>query len=93
MNNVLFIHFVPQTRYPALENPESLRKSADDFLTQAAMTDAGLLFPPSQIALTAILNSASRAGLNMERWVIRCAQVKARKKVHFEFLKVDFEVM
>lgn len=46
-----------------------LRKSADDFLTQAAMTDAGLLFPPSQIALTAILNSASRAGLNVERYV------------------------
>lgn len=59
-----------QTRYPMLENPESLRKSADDFLTQAAMTDAGLLFPPSQIALTAILNSASRAGINLERWSI-----------------------
>uniref|UniRef100_A0A3P9CAL4 Cyclin-H n=1 Tax=Maylandia zebra TaxID=106582 RepID=A0A3P9CAL4_9CICH len=56
-----------KTRYPTLESPESLRKTADDFLTQAAMTDAGLLFSPSQIALTAILNSASRAGLNMER--------------------------
>lgn len=50
-----------------MENPESLRKGADDFMTQASLTDAGLLFPPSQIALTAILNSASRAGLNMER--------------------------
>lgn len=56
-----------QTRFPTLENPESLRKSADDFLTQAAMTDAGLLFPPSQIALAAILNSALRAGLSLER--------------------------
>lgn len=56
-----------QTRFPTLENPESLRKSADDFLTQAAMTDAGLLFPPSQIALAAILNSAQRAGLSLER--------------------------
>ena len=79
-----FIHFIPQTRYPALENPESLRKNADDFLTQATITDAGLLFPPSQIALTAILNSASRAGLNMERWVSRCAQGKARKIVKLE---------
>ena len=52
-----------------LENPESLRKGADDFLSRATTTDTGLLFPPSQIALTAILNSASRAGLNMERWV------------------------
>lgn len=63
-----FMNLIPQTRYPTLENPESLRKSADDFLTQAAMTDAGLLFPPSQIALTAILNSASRASLNIERY-------------------------
>lgn len=69
MNDCVLIHFILQTRYPTLENPESLRKSVDDFLTQAAMTDAGLLFPPSQIALTAILNSASRAGLSMERWV------------------------
>lgn len=75
----------PQTRYPALENPESLRKSADDFLTQAAMTDAGLLFPPSQIALTAILYSASRAGLNMERY----------NKEHFSIwaLRVEFVVI
>lgn len=43
-----------------------LRKSAEDFLNRAAMTDAGLLFSPSQIALTAVLNSAARAGLKME---------------------------
>lgn len=69
-----------KTRYPALENPESLRKSADDFLTQAAMTDAGLLFPPSQIALTAILNSASRAGLNMESYLNECLGLKGDKE-------------
>lgn len=67
LNSNLFVNIIPQTRYPTLENPESLRKSTDDFLTQAAMTDAGLLFPPSQIALAAVLNSASRAGLNLER--------------------------
>uniref|UniRef100_A0A3Q3W018 Cyclin-H n=1 Tax=Mola mola TaxID=94237 RepID=A0A3Q3W018_MOLML len=69
-----------KTRYPALENPESLRKSADDFLTQAAMTDAGLLFPPSQIALTAILYSASRAGLNMESYLTECLGLKGDKE-------------
>nr|ACQ58676.1 Cyclin-H [Anoplopoma fimbria] len=68
-----------KTRYPTLENPESLRKNADDFLTQAAMTDAGLLFPPSQIALTAILNSASRAGLSMESYLIECLRLKEDK--------------
>lgn len=69
-----------KTRYPTLENPESLRKSADDFLTQAAMTDAGLLFSPSQIALTAILNSASRAGLNMESYLTECLGLKGDRE-------------
>ncbi|KAM8866397.1 cyclin-H [Synchiropus picturatus] len=65
-----------KTRYPALENPESLRKTADDFLTQAAMTDIGLLFPPSQIALAAVLNSGSRAGLRMESYLSECLALK-----------------
>ncbi|NXS42684.1 CCNH protein, partial [Balaeniceps rex] len=55
-----------KTRYPTLENPEVLRKTADDFLNRVALTDAYLLFSPSQIALTAILSSGSRAGINME---------------------------
>ncbi|TMS04131.1 Cyclin-H [Larimichthys crocea] len=69
-----------KTRYPTLENPESLRKNADDFLTQAALTDAGLLFPPSQIALTAILTSSSRAGLNMESYLTECLGLKGDKE-------------
>ncbi|KAK5871337.1 hypothetical protein PBY51_004222 [Eleginops maclovinus] len=69
-----------KTRYPALENPESLRKSADDFLTQATITDAGLMFPPSQIALTAILNSASRASLSMESYLNECLGLKEDKE-------------
>lgn len=69
-----------KTRYPTLENPESLRKSADDFLTQATLTDAGLLFPPSQIALTAILNSASRASLSMESYLNECLGLKGDKE-------------
>ncbi|CAG5922396.1 cyclin-H [Menidia menidia] len=69
-----------KTRYPTLENPESLRKSTDDFLTQASLTDAGLLFSPSQIALTAILNSASRAGLSMESYLTECMGLKEDKE-------------
>ncbi|EPY78529.1 hypothetical protein CB1_001052019 [Camelus ferus] len=56
-----------KTRYPMLENPEVLRKTTDDFLNRVALTDAPLLYTPSQIALTAILSSASRAGISMER--------------------------
>ncbi|XP_026722434.1 cyclin-H isoform X4 [Athene cunicularia] len=58
-----------KTRYPRLENPEVLRKTADDFLNRVALTDAYLLFTPSQIALTAILSSGSRAGINMESYL------------------------
>ncbi|KAK0131465.1 Cyclin-H [Merluccius polli] len=69
-----------KTRYPPLENPESLRKSADDFLTRASTTDTGLLFSPSQIALTAILNSASRAGLSMDSYLTECMGMKDNKE-------------
>ncbi|XP_016096341.1 cyclin-H [Sinocyclocheilus grahami] len=69
-----------KTRYPLLENPEMLRKSAEDFLNRAAMTDAGLLFSPSQIALTAVLNGAARAGLKMEAYLTECMGLKGDKE-------------
>ncbi|KAG7481252.1 hypothetical protein MATL_G00065160 [Megalops atlanticus] len=69
-----------KTRYLTLENPEMLRKTADDFLNRATMTDVGLLFSPSQIALTAVLNSASRAGLNMESYLTECMGLKDDKE-------------
>ncbi|XP_068127795.1 cyclin-H [Hyperolius riggenbachi] len=65
-----------KTRYPMLENPETLRKTADDFLTRASLTDAGLMFTPSVMALTAVLSSASRAGLNMESYLLECLSLK-----------------
>ncbi|XP_050800806.1 cyclin-H isoform X1 [Gopherus flavomarginatus] len=68
-----------KTRYPLLENPEILRKTADDFLTRVALTDAYLLFTPSQIALTAILSSASRAGINMESYLSECLALKENR--------------
>ncbi|NXT90245.1 CCNH protein, partial [Anhinga rufa] len=58
-----------KTRYPMMENPEVLRKAADDFLNRVSLTDAYLLFSPSQIALTAILSSGSRSGINMESYL------------------------
>ncbi|NXE28885.1 CCNH protein, partial [Ardeotis kori] len=65
-----------KTRYPMLENPEVLRKAADDFLNRVALTDAYLLFTPSQIALTAILSSGSRAGINMESYLSESLMLK-----------------
>ncbi|XP_026858639.2 cyclin-H isoform X1 [Electrophorus electricus] len=78
-----------KTRYPLLENPEMMRKSADDFLNRASMTDVGLLFSPSQIALTAVLNSAARAGLNMETYLTECMGLKEDK----ETLSKMYDVM
>ncbi|NXL84326.1 CCNH protein, partial [Alectura lathami] len=65
-----------KTRYPVLENPEVLRKTADDFLNRVALTDAYLLFAPSRIALAAILSSASRAGINIESYLSECLMLK-----------------
>ncbi|KAM6187776.1 cyclin-H isoform 1-T1 [Sarcoramphus papa] len=68
-----------KTRYPMLENPEVLRKTADDFLNRVALTDAYLLFTPSQIALTAILSSGSRAGINMESYLSESLMLKENR--------------
>ncbi|XP_072372329.1 cyclin-H isoform X2 [Scyliorhinus torazame] len=65
-----------KTRYTAVENPEVLRKTADEFLSRATMTDAGLLFTPSQIAIAAIHFSASRAGINMDSYLTECLMLK-----------------
>ncbi|XP_075693652.1 cyclin-H [Rhinoderma darwinii] len=69
-----------KTRYPMLENPEVLRKTADDFLHRVALTDACLLFTPSIIALTAVLSSASRAGINMESYLLECLSLKENRE-------------
>ncbi|KAM4879181.1 cyclin-H isoform 4-T4 [Sylvia borin] len=70
-----------KTRYPMLKNPEVLRKTADDFLNRVALTDAYLLFTPSQIALTAILSSGSRAGINMESYLSESLMLKENKTI------------
>uniref|UniRef100_A0A8C5K3C9 Cyclin-H n=1 Tax=Jaculus jaculus TaxID=51337 RepID=A0A8C5K3C9_JACJA len=68
-----------KTRYPMLENPEILRKTADDFLNRIALTDAYLLYTPSQIALTTILSSASRAGITMESYLSENLMLKENR--------------
>ncbi|KAM6468521.1 cyclin-H isoform 1-T1 [Liasis olivaceus] len=68
-----------KTRYLLLENPETLRKTADDFLNRVSLTDACLLFTPSQIALTALVSSASRAGFNMESYLSGSLMLKENK--------------
>ena len=47
-----------KTRCPQLGDPEKWRFMAEDFLRKALMTDASLLFPPSQIAIAALISSS-----------------------------------
>jgi len=52
-----------------LNNPEKLRGGIDDLLDKLYMTDACLLYSPSQIALAAILHSASKNQENLDAYV------------------------
>ncbi|MEE6458742.1 hypothetical protein FKM82_000409 [Ascaphus truei] len=69
-----------KTRYSLLPNPEVLRKAADEFMSQVALTDACLLFTPSMMALTAILSSSTRAGLNLESYLAECLSLKENRE-------------
>ncbi|MBZ3889715.1 Cyclin-H [Sciurus carolinensis] len=77
-----------KTRYPVLENPEILRKTADDFLNRIALTDAYLLYTPSQIALTAILSSASRAGIAMESYLSESLMLRENRTCLSQLLDI-----
>lgn len=58
-----------QTRCTSLENPEKLRAHIDDFLEKVFLTDSVLLYAPSQIALAAVLHSASKCSANLDNYV------------------------
>lgn len=58
-----------KTRYPLLKDPEQLRRGAEEFLHRAMASDAILLFTPSQISLAAILTSASKQKMNIDKYV------------------------
>lgn len=58
-----------KTRYPSLKSPEGLRNHAKDFLVQSLSCDVGLLYSPSQIALSALLAAASKEKVNIDRYV------------------------
>lgn len=52
-----------------MANPDRLRKGIDEFLDVAFLTDACLLYAPSQIALAAVLHAASREQENLDSYV------------------------
>ena len=58
-----------KTRFPNLNNPERLRPGIDEFLESVFYTDAILIFSPSQIALAAIIHSASTSKENVDGYI------------------------
>lgn len=52
-----------------MENPDRLRKGIDEFLDRSFLTDACLIYAPSQIALAAVLHAASKEQENLDSYV------------------------
>lgn len=50
-------------------NPERLRAGIDEFIDKTFLTDACLLFAPSQLALAAVLHAASKEQENLDSYV------------------------
>lgn len=53
----------------AMQQPERLRPAIDDFVERTLLTDACLLFAPSQLALAAVLHAASKEQENLDEYV------------------------
>lgn len=53
----------------SLANPERLRSGIDEFLEKVFLTDACLIYAPSQIALAAVLHAASKEQENLDCYV------------------------
>nr|CAG4643286.1 EOG090X080D [Ilyocryptus agilis] len=60
-----------KTRFPSFHDPERLRGGIDDFLEQVFLTDAILIYSPSQIALAAIIHAASSLKENVDEYITR----------------------
>lgn len=58
-----------KTRCETARDVDSFRPEIDSFIDQVFLTDAVLIFAPSQIALAAIIHSASRQKQNLDSYV------------------------
>lgn len=52
-----------------MPNPDRLRKGIDEFLDKSFLSDACLIYAPSQIALAAVLHAASKEQENLDSYV------------------------
>lgn len=47
---------------------DKLRQDANEFLDKTLNTDASLLYPPAQIALTALVHSSSKNKIDLDKY-------------------------
>lgn len=62
-------------------NPDRLRVGIDDFIEKTFLTDACLLYAPSQIALAAVLHAASKEQENLDHYVTEALFFSAKDKL------------
>lgn len=65
----------------SMNNPERLRPGIDEFIEKTFLTDACLLYAPSQIALAAVLHAASKEQENLDSYVTESLFHSARDKL------------
>lgn len=64
-----------------MANPERLRPGIDEFVDKTFLTDACLLYSPSQIALAAVLHAASKEQENLDSYVTESLFHSAQNKL------------
>lgn len=70
-----------KTRCNNLANPERLRAGIDEFIDKVFLTDACLMFAPSQLALAAVLHAASKEQENLDNYVTQSLFVLTQDKL------------
>lgn len=64
-----------------LVNPDRLRAGIDEFIDKTFLTDACLLFAPSQLALASVLHAASKEQENLDSYVTEALFYQAKDKL------------
>lgn len=74
-----------KTRCAEIQNVQVLRHFAMEFLDKILNTDAILLFPPSQIALTAVVYSSSKNKIDLDKYcrLVLLNQLNNEQVKHF----------
>ncbi|XP_019646824.1 PREDICTED: cyclin-H-like [Branchiostoma belcheri] len=68
-----------KTRHRSAEEVENLRCRAEEYLDKSFLSDACLLFPPSQVALAALWHAGNSVGTDVLSYVHQCLSKSSDK--------------